>query len=345
MKPLLIILILTSIMGCDHSQIDTQEMTLEASIDHYAHELLKDSRFHSVSIGVYKGGKSFTKHYGELETGKGNKPTDKSFYELGSVTKIFTGMLAAKAVLDGKISLDDDVRKYLNREYPNLEFNGKPVRIKHLLTHTSNFPNFPIKGDNKTVFFDGLAEIKMNSEPGSKYFYSNTAPELTAFILETVYEKPYDDILQEFILNAQQMNDTAFVKDTLQLVKGYNGDGELMPNFERKLWGGTVGLNSTTSDLLKFIKLQLDDTNDVITESHKELYQINKNLSVGYHWYISKEDNVLSYSHHGGIYGMQNWLVIYPKHDIGISVISNASFDGVGDSLEEIVTGIFGQFK
>ncbi|MBL4630106.1 MAG: beta-lactamase family protein, partial [Paraglaciecola sp.] len=275
MKLLIIVLILIAILGCERSQTNTQELSIEASIDHYANELLKNPRFHSVSIGVYKGGKSSTKHYGELGIGEGNKPSDKSFYELGSVTKIFTGMLAAKAVLDGKISLDDDVRKYLDREYPNLEFNGKPVRIRHLLTHTSNFPNFPIKGDNKDVFFDGLAEINMNSEPGSEYFYSNTAPELTAFILEAVYEKPYDDILQEFILNAQNMNDTKFVSDTVQLVKGYNGDGELMPNFERKLWGGTVGLNSTISDLLKFIKLQLDGTNNVISESHKKLYQIN----------------------------------------------------------------------
>ncbi|SMF63184.1 CubicO group peptidase, beta-lactamase class C family [Alteromonadaceae bacterium Bs31] len=345
MKPLISILLLISILGCERVQTDNHEITIESAIDHYADKLLKDSRFHSVSIGVYKGGESLTKHYGELEIGKGNAPTDQSFYELGSVTKIFTGMLAAKAVLDKKIGLDDDVRKYLHKDYPNLEFNGSPVRIKHLLTHTSNFPNFPIKGDNKAVYFEGLDEIDITSEPGSEYFYSNTAPELTAFILETVYEKPYDDLLQEFILNAQNMNDTAFVSDIVQLVKGYNGDGELMPNFERKLWGGAVGLNSTASDLLKFIKLQLDDSNDVVSESHKNLFQINKSLSVGYHWYISKEGNTLRYSHHGGIYGMQNWLVIYPEYDIGISVISNASFDGVGDSLEKVATGIFGRIK
>lgn len=341
MKFLILILISLSIFGCERPPIETRDVSLLSSVDHYANELLKDSRFRSVSIGVYKKGEVFTKHYGELETGKGNKPTDTSLYELGSVTKVFTGLLAAKAVLEGKIGLDDDVRKYLEREYPNLEFNGKPVRIKHLLTHTSNFPNFPIKGDNKEDFLVGLSEINIESEPVIKYSYSNTAPELTAFILETVYKKSYDDLLQEYILNDQSMIETKFVDNPEQLVKGYNGHGELMPNFERRLWGGAVGLNSTTPDLLRFIKLQLDDTNNMVSESHRDLYQINKALSVGYHWYISDEDNILSYRHHGGIYGMQNWIIIFPKHDIGISVISNASFDGVGDSLEEVVMGIF----
>lgn len=345
MKTLIVVLFLISIFGCEHFQTDSQEVSLESSMDHYSYRLLKDSRIHSVSIGVFRAGKTIAKHYGELEKGKENKPTNNSVYELGSVTKTFTGMLMAKAVLDGKIELNDDVRKFLNRDYSNLEFNESPVRIKHLLTHTSNFPNFPIRGDNKDVFFDGLAEIKMHSEPGSKYSYSNTAPELTAFILETIYEIPYDEILQRYILTPQNMNDTTFASDKAFLVRGYNGEGELMPNFKRNLWGGTVGLNSTISDLLKYIALQLDSTNDVVSESHKKLYQIDETLSVGYHWYISEKDNVLSYRHHGGIYGMQNWLVIYPEYDIGVSVISNASFDGIGDALEQVVEGIFEEIR
>ncbi|PCJ98841.1 MAG: hypothetical protein COA50_00970 [Flavobacteriaceae bacterium] len=157
-------------------------------------------RFHSVSIAVYKNGKSISSHFGELTIGKANTPTDSTIYEIASVSKTFLGTLVAQAVLDGVIMLEDDIRKHLREPYPNLEYKGEPIRIKHLLTHKSGFPNFPIKGDTKSNFFEGLKEIKIKSPPGTDYNYSNTAPELMAYILEQVYNVAYEDFVLNFIL-------------------------------------------------------------------------------------------------------------------------------------------------
>ncbi|WP_190811695.1 serine hydrolase, partial [Flagellimonas sp. S3867] len=284
-----------------------------------------------------------SKHYGELEIGKKNQPNDSTIYEIASVTKTFLGTVAAKAVLDGKINLNDDVRMYLELPYPNLEFDKKPVTIKHLLTHTSGFPNFPIKGENKPDFFEGLKEIKIDSEIGSEYAYSNTGPELMAYILEKVYGIPYEELVAKFILRPNGMNSTKFnlTKDEkLRLVKGYNEENEIMPNFKRNLWGGTIGLHSTTLDLVKYMRFQLDETNAVVKESHKEFFETPYDFSIGYHWNILKEDDNIIYRHHGGIFGMQNWFMIYPKYNMGISILSNASFNDTGDILEEVAKEI-----
>lgn len=112
-----------ALLGCKSvQQIDKQRV--ENAITKNALQLLEDKRFHSVSIAVLKDGRSTIQHFGELTIGKGNRPNNSTLYELASVTKTFTGYVAAKAVLDKKINLDDDIRIYLRESYPNLEFKG-----------------------------------------------------------------------------------------------------------------------------------------------------------------------------------------------------------------------------
>lgn len=326
------------------SNAQVNKQNIENAITKNALLLLEDKRFHSVSIAVLKDGESIVRHFGELSIGKGDKPNDSTLYELASVTKTFTGYVAAKAVLDKKIDLNDDIRKYLNEPYPNLEYKGEPIKIKDLLTHTSGFPNFPLKSENKEAFFEGLKLIKIETKPGEVYSYSNTAPELTAYILEKVYQKSFEELVSDFVLKPNEMNQTKFTlkdSDKANLVKGYNDKNELMPNFSRTLWGGISGLHSTTTDLIKYMKLQLDESNLVVNESHKRLYKEGNDFWEGYHWYILENDSKLIYRHHGGIYGMQNWFVIYPKQNMGISILTNTSFDGTGYILEEVVDKLF----
>ncbi|CAH0192473.1 serine hydrolase domain-containing protein [Chryseobacterium sp. Bi04] len=336
-----------AVLGCKSVQ-PTHTQNIENAIIKNALQLLEDKRFHSVSIAVLKDGKSTIKHFGELTIGKGNKPNDSTLYELASVTKTFTGYIAAKAVLDQKINVEDDIRIYLNEPYPNLEFRGEPIRIKHLITHTSGFPNFPIKSENKKAFFEGLKLINIETKPGQIYSYSNTAPELTAYILEKVYQKSYEELVSEFVLKPNNMNQTKFTlseNDRTRLVKGYNDKNVLMPNFKRTLWGGISGLHSTTTDLVKYMKLQLDPSNPIVNESHQKLYKEGADFWEGYHWYIIENGNQLLYRHHGGIYGMQNWFVIYPKQNIGISILTNTSFNETGEILEKVVNQLFDDIK
>lgn len=331
------------LLGCK-SIHPINKQNVEDAITKNALQLLEDKRFHSVSIAVLKDGTSTIQHFGELTIGKGNKPNDSTLYELASVTKTFTGYIAAKAVLDQKIHLEDDIRIYLDEPYPNLAFKGEPIKIKHLITHTGGFPNFPIKSENKKAFLEGLKLINIETKPGEVYSYSNTAPELTAYILEKVYQKSFEELVIEFILKPNSMNQTKFTlseNDRTRLVKGYNDKNELMPNFNRTLWGGISGLHSTTTDLVKYMKLQLDKSNPIVKESHKKLYQEGSDFWEGYHWYIIENDHQLMYRHHGGIYGMQNWFVIYPKQNIGISILTNTSFNETGEILEKVVNQLY----
>ena len=105
-------------------------------------KFVKSKNISAVSIGIYKDGRTYTEHFGEVVKGKNNPPNDKTIYEVGSISKTITGYLVAKAVLEKKIKLEDDIRIYLEGNYPNLEYNGAPITIKHLMTHTSGLHTF-----------------------------------------------------------------------------------------------------------------------------------------------------------------------------------------------------------
>lgn len=141
----LILIFSLFIISCENSSDKPQPVvknSVELSIDRNADTLLLDTTVNALSIGVYKDGKTYIYHYGELDKGKGNKPTNKTIYEIASVSKTFAGTLVAHAELEGKLNLEDDIRTYLKEDFPNFEYEGEPIRIKHLISHTSRLPRF-----------------------------------------------------------------------------------------------------------------------------------------------------------------------------------------------------------
>ncbi len=334
-----------SLSSCTDERIHANTaLATEATIEQLATDFLDDSRIHSVSIAVVDRGTQYSLHYGEQTPGLGNPPTDETLYELASVTKTFTGTMAARAVLEGKISLDDDIRDYLDDGYTNLLLNDAPITVQHLLTHTGGFPNFPPTMENKRAFLDALSELEL-SKPGNRYRYrySNTAPEITAYILEQVYATPYQMLVHRELLEPSGMTDTHFglsEDEQRRLIQGYNEQGEAQDHFQNELWGGIAGIHSTTLDLLKYIQYHLDESDPVVKESHRYLSSTPFDFDIGYHWNIVEQGDQRYYRHHGGIWGMQNWLMIYPSDQIGIAVLSNASFDGIDSELADLATGI-----
>jgi len=202
-------------------------------IDENTKETLKDSLINSLSIGVYINNVSYNFHYGELTKGKGDRATNETIYEIASVTKTFTGTLAAKAVLEGKLNLEEDIRMYLPQTYPNLEYKGEPIKIKHLLTHTSGLPGDIIALDTeinqnlneiefnkivvahenkktKAIFFESLSDINLTANPGTTFNYSNAGTNLMGYILEKVYKESFQKLIINEVVAKAQMEDTYF---------------------------------------------------------------------------------------------------------------------------------------
>lgn len=358
------LLIALTFMSCGKNVENKSEMKtidVQTSMDETAQSMLSDSTITSLSIGILKDGIAYTSHYGELDSGKGNSPNDETIYEIASVTKTMIGTLVAQAVVDGKLNLDDDIRKYLKDDYPNFQYKNKVITIKDLVTHTSRLPaNIPgfedafkkvgnnwvkitqeiekaMKNYNKEKFFDQLKNAVLDTIPGVIYEYNNLAPNLMAHVLENVYQKSFDELLNEFIFKKNGMTSTKLrlsEDEQIRLANGYDGNGNRTPYSSVSTWGADGGLKSTTADLVKYMRLHLDTTNAAAVESHRLNFTVHSNFSLGYYWNIgNNNDGTIHYSHHGGGMGMQNVFYVYPAYNMAVSIITNASTQVTGDLL------------
>jgi len=338
---------------------------LGADIDQVAATLVEQPLLHSASIGVVYRGREFIRHRGDMETGKPGPPTDATLYEIGSLSKTLAGTLMAHAVLERRVGLDDDVRMYLQGDYPNLQYKGEPVRIRHLLSHTGGLPNMlPERantvladftdprtpgelnaiyaGYGKADFFRDLHAVQIRQAPGKDYAYSSTGTELVAHVLETVYGSGYESLLRGFFRDSAAMTGLGIRLDDAQaarLAVGYHSDNPVpttpMPQLP---WGASGNVKATVPEMVKYLRFQLAG-GPVVTESHRTLVEFDPEFSIGYFWNIVSGDRLkgVYYAHHGGVPRSQCYIYLIPKYDLGVFVITNQSGDQTARAMETAI--------
>ncbi len=365
------LLVLLSTIGlfCTAQQLNksTTQNDIFASMDANADSILRKTGTYSVSIGIVKDGKTYTRHYGELDKGQGNTANNNTLFEIASVTKICTGLLMAQAVLEGKIKLNDDIREYINGNYPNIEYEGHPVRIKDVISFKTGLDrDLPDTRElrkkisdstafyfrkldepySKEKFFKDLKVVKVDTIPGTKYKYSNLSLELSAHILENVYHKSYAELLKKNIFSKLNMKSTRLnVPQGKKIANGYNENHVLMPHLINHLWGSEGYLKSNLNDLTKFLAYQLDTTNRIVRESQRNVLNSKENW-YGYFWDgIEVADNGKFCHKQGGAYGTQTFFTVFPERNLGIVIIVNINAPNTYDEIFNAVLRIVEDLK
>lgn len=320
---------------------------IESAIKKQAEHLLQDKRFTSVSIGVVSDGKSITGHYGELTKKRGDKPTDQTIYEIGSVSKTMVGLLTAYAIADGKLSLNKNVNDYIDNQLDKVSTTSRPITIQQLLTHTSGLPrNFDQLGLteetlNMHSFIKTMNTFDTSTLKG-QFSYSGVGTELLSYILTQVYHKPFDTLLKQTLRERAGMLNTQVNLSKAQmpfLARGYNDKNEVAKSHvaPNKIWGGSGFVKSTMTDLINYMKLQLQGESPVIALSHKRLFDVAETEYLAFFWIVAKDEKLGTYLiHHGGMEGTQNWMIIFPTHNLAISVVSNSSFPEAQGLLRDV---------
>lgn len=313
---------------------------LDSLVDKSVKRYYKDTKAVGLSIGIILDNQDHFYNYGQLENGKQVLPANTTIYELGSITKTFTGAMLAQAVLDHKINLDDDVRNYLKGKYPNLEFNGAPIKIVHLSNHTSRitriFPNLwerkdydstnPFVNYSNALFFEGLHNMKLDTLPGVKYAYSNMAVGLLGIILEDVYQEKYFSLLDKYILKPLQMNNTVIKlpRSNNNIAKAHNGKREVTPFWEIPEIPAIGALRSNTVDMVKYIRANNSNSLESITLSHEFTFAGTEG-DMGLNWFIHTHPKGFKYYEHaGGTGGSRTSLVCFPELNSGFVILSNS---------------------
>jgi CubicO group peptidase (beta-lactamase class C family) len=315
---------------------------LDQAVDAAAATFFSDRCHAGVSIAITNHGRRNFYDYGTVSKVVRRLPTPHSLYEVGSITKTFTGALAAKALLAGKMSLDRDFRHYLKEPYPNLESGGKPITLRTLASHTSGIsrdlpnnddlfrgtpdfnklPNLLIareKGYDRARYLRELHEVQLAAEPGSKMSYSNIGIKLIGFGLENVTGLDLGKLLARDIFHPLGMTETTFVPSQRQLnrlAQGYLPGGNPAPPPRLDVdpnAGGAGGLFSSTEDMLKYAQWQLDERDPVIARAHQPIWGSADSFAEGLIWDIGRTaDGERKLWHSGGTFGMSSQLILLP---------------------------------
>ena len=203
----LILLLLVLGLSCAEPipQGEPQGSELVSTIDAIVREAVERDHVVGASIGVKKGDDILVaKGYGYADLENKVEANEHTVYRIGSITKQFTAVAIMMLVEQGKISLDDDLTKYL----PDYPTRGHAVTIDRLLTHTSG-----IKGYTEMEKFWGESRRDLSHDemiamfsaepfefpPGERYQYSNSAYYLLGVIIEKISGKSYAEFLDEQI--------------------------------------------------------------------------------------------------------------------------------------------------
>jgi serine-type D-Ala-D-Ala carboxypeptidase/endopeptidase len=286
--------------------------------------------------------------FGQAEK-RGPAPTPSTAFEIGSISKTMTSLLLARAVIAGKARLDDDVRKYLDGDYPKLAFEGEPVRLVHLANMTSALPNDlpdlssldPDPGRikharalatyNKARFLKDLRGIAPNGRPGASVAHSNLAAQLLIYALERIYGMPYDELLRREIEGP--LGFTTGLQAT-----GYDAESQVAAVLPR----ANFGYRYSTADMLRYAALQLDERDPAVAMCHKGTwFTLDKKTWVGLTWIVSELPEgarVLRYS--GGTWGFASVMMLWPERRLGVVLLANNASDTAQDRLSEIANHI-----
>lgn len=311
-------------------------------------------------LSIKKNGEViFSKAYGMADLEHTVPLTLGSKIEAGSVSKQFTAAAILLLEQQGKLSLNDDVRKYI----PELPNYGNTIKLEQLIHHTSGLRDWGSVAElagwgrtTKTYTNDDALEIIkaqkiLNNLPGAEFIYSNSNYNLLAIIVQRVSGQSLAKFTKQNIFMPAGMTNTEWrdnhnriVKDrAIAYVLTENGYEMLMPNEDAY---GNGGLITTTEDLLKWNDFYLSGklgTSSLLSKQTKvEIFNNGKMNDYGAGLFIQKFKGQNLIQHGGATAGYRAFLEIFPDLDISYAFLSNTSqFDTAKIRLVNMIRNIF----
>lgn len=285
--------------------------------------------------------------YADLSTSKPLELNSKQ--RIGSVTKMFTAVLVFQASEEGKLSLDQKLSDF----YPQIQ-NSEKISISQLLQHRSGIFNITNRFDyniyrTKPHTEEQLLAMMMEGgsvfEPDSKAEYSNSNFILLTFILEKLYGKSYENLLQERILSPLEMRET-YLFGPISVENGeaksylYNGKWQEDLEAHSSIPLGAGALTSTVNDLNTFA-LGLFGGKLIGQESLGKMIELKDGFGSGAFMIPFYEKK--SYGHTGGIDGFRAFLCFFPQEKISFAILSNGMNYNNNDIVIAAMSAQFGK--
>lgn len=270
------------------------------------------------------------------------RPTASTVFEIGSISKAMQGMLLARLQQAGEIDIESPLRDFLpDTDVP--DYNGEPIRLKHLLTHSSGLPRLPstlAPADVEDPYVDftpeqlleALEEAELATAPGENFAYSNFAAMLLSYVISEHTGTDLDELFQTHIFAPLDMTGSGMKVSTTQ---GYSADGRAVQN-----WGfpsnmqGVGGVRSNLQDMVRFARAQLGDGPEAQVAaaqlSHQQLVD-TESQKMAWGWMLQRHNERDYITHGGGTGGFNAYVAIDAERGEAAVVLANAALYQTGD--------------
>lgn len=313
----------------------------------------------AVILIAKKGEPVYRKAYGlaSMELNVPNKP--ENIFRIGSISKQFTAVCLLKLAQEGKLNLQDDIKKYL----PHYNSHGKHITIENLLNHTSGIPSYSEKKNFESKIAtdqstDDLLAYFMNDSllfnPGTDWSYSNSAYVVAGLIVEKVSGLSLTQYYRQNIFTPLGMSNTSVGNSdsvVINEVSGYQGsvNGKYMPlTYESWSWAyGAGGIISTVDDMLKWDNALY--TNKIVKPEWLQkawqpfLLPNGQQVNYGFGWALANYNNTKLIAHSGGMRGFLSDGTRVPLQQTYIIILSNTETIGPWDISSAIINRMLPQ--
>lgn len=311
-------------------------------------------------VGVIEDGKPAVYSFGRVRKDKDEKPTADTIYEIGSMTKAFTGVLLADAENRGTLKIEDKLQDHLPKDVTLQEVDGKPIRLVDLASQSSGLPRMPgnfAPKDAANPYVDYtpaklyafLSGYKPTRPPGT-YEYSNLGLGLLGQLLAERAGKSYEALLVERICDPLKMSDTRLKLSADQLQRfAPPHTAELKPDhpWEFDALAGAGAIRSSVNDMLKFLAASISgekcEINDAIQKSWVQRLGPPEQADqprVALAWHIAGDGQTRW--HNGQTGGYASTMFVYAPKKTAVVVLCNTASSHINPLGEKIIQTVLG---
>ncbi len=285
------------------------------------------------------------------KTYNGEAVNEHTIYEIGSITKVFTAVLLAQQVMDGKLKLDDPIENYLPQQVKIPQYGDHKITFGNLSDHTSGLPRLPGNmapanpGNPYADYtidqlYSFLSGYQLPRDVGSNYEYSNLAQGLLGHLLSLNAGTTYESLFLGTIAIPLEMKETKITLDENMknnLAKGHSM-GREVENWDLPTLAGAGAIRSSAYDMLKFLAANSGLSETPLRVAMNRTHEVRHNkggMRVGLGWHIANGRDGDVIWHNGGTGGYRSFAGFVKETGTGVVVMTNSteSVDDIGFHL------------
>ncbi|EHD2328761.1 D-alanyl-D-alanine-carboxypeptidase/endopeptidase AmpH [Salmonella enterica subsp. enterica serovar Lille] len=342
-------------------------------VDRYAEHIFYGSGATGMALVVIDGNQRVFRSFGDTRPGNNVRPQLDSVIRIASLTKLMSSEMLVKLLDQGTVKLNDPLSKYAPPGAHVPTYQGTPITLVNLATHTSALPREqPGGAAHRPVFvwptreqrWNWLSTATLKVAPGSQAAYSNLAFDLLADALATASGKPYTQLFEEKITRPLGMKDTTFTPSPDQCKRLMVAEKGASPCNNTLAAIGSGGVYSTPGDMMRWMQQYLSsdfyhrsqqaDRMQTLIYQRTQLKKIigmdvpGKADALGLGWvYMAPKDGrpgIIQKTGGGG--GFITYMAMIPQYNIGAFVVVTRSpltrFTNMSDGINDLVTELSG---